>query len=180
MRGQHGQRHQGARLEARGGRAHHQDLLWHGQQGPQWTGPEPEAHHRGHKGLAQEGPAGPLDVVMAHRADASTPMVEIVKGFNHLIEQGLCHYWGTSEWTAQQIERPGARDLREEDVSSDERGGKDEKDGNVAEKKDERDPADETGKVGRVLLGAPDETQQGKERGLNAGAHADGEHEGVK
>lgn len=41
---------------------------------------------------------------MAHRADASTPMVEIVKGFNHLIEQGLCHYWGTSEWTAQQIE----------------------------------------------------------------------------
>jgi hypothetical protein len=31
-------------------------------------------------------------------------MVEIVRAFNHVIEKGLAFYWGTSEWTAAQIE----------------------------------------------------------------------------
>ncbi|MCO5613690.1 hypothetical protein L7F22_067968 [Adiantum nelumboides] len=44
------------------------------------------------------------DVIMAHRCDVSTPMVEIVKAFNHLIETGKCFYWGVSCWTAQQIQ----------------------------------------------------------------------------
>ncbi|PWN46312.1 putative potassium channel beta subunit protein [Ceraceosorus guamensis] len=44
------------------------------------------------------------DVIMAHRPDVSVPMHEIVRGFNHLIDTGRCFYWGTSEWTAQQIE----------------------------------------------------------------------------
>ena len=44
------------------------------------------------------------DVVMAHRHDASVPMVEVVKAFNHLISTGRCHYWGTSEWSVQQIQ----------------------------------------------------------------------------
>ncbi|KAK4051352.1 hypothetical protein OIV83_002836 [Microbotryomycetes sp. JL201] len=44
-----------------------------------------------------------VDVVFAHRHDAATPMEEIVRGFNHLIDQGLAFYWGTSEWSAAQI-----------------------------------------------------------------------------
>ena len=31
-------------------------------------------------------------------------MVEVVRGMNFLIDQGLAFYWGTSEWTAQMIE----------------------------------------------------------------------------
>ncbi|ORY87404.1 NADP-dependent oxidoreductase domain-containing protein [Leucosporidium creatinivorum] len=45
-----------------------------------------------------------VDVVFAHRHDAATPMEEVVRGFNHLIETGKTFYWGTSEWTAAQIE----------------------------------------------------------------------------
>lgn len=44
------------------------------------------------------------DVIMAHRYDPSVPMIEIVKAFNHLISTGKCHYWGTSEWSVQQIQ----------------------------------------------------------------------------
>jgi aryl-alcohol dehydrogenase-like predicted oxidoreductase len=32
-------------------------------------------------------------------------MEEIVRGFNFLIDQGKCFYWGTSEWNADEIER---------------------------------------------------------------------------
>jgi voltage-dependent potassium channel beta subunit len=46
-----------------------------------------------------------VDVVYAHRADFwSTPMEETVRAFNALIDQGLAHYWGTSEWSAFEIE----------------------------------------------------------------------------
>lgn len=44
------------------------------------------------------------DVLMAHRPDPTVPMEEIVRGFNRLIESDKCFYWGTSEWSAQQIE----------------------------------------------------------------------------
>jgi voltage-dependent potassium channel beta subunit len=45
-----------------------------------------------------------VDLVYAHRPDKSTPMEEIVRAFNHVIDQGKAFYWGTSEWTAQQIQ----------------------------------------------------------------------------
>ncbi|PWN46947.1 putative potassium channel beta subunit protein [Violaceomyces palustris] len=44
------------------------------------------------------------DVLMAHRPDPTIPMEEIVRAFNRLIESDKCFYWGTSEWSAQQIE----------------------------------------------------------------------------
>ncbi|KAN0064454.1 hypothetical protein ACQY0O_002079 [Thecaphora frezii] len=44
------------------------------------------------------------DVLMAHRPDPSVPMEEVVRAFNRLIESDKCFYWGTSEWSAQQIE----------------------------------------------------------------------------
>jgi voltage-dependent potassium channel beta subunit len=44
-----------------------------------------------------------VDLVFAHRPDPETPMEEVVRGFNHLINQGKAFYWGTSEWSAQQL-----------------------------------------------------------------------------
>ncbi len=44
-----------------------------------------------------------LDLFFAHRPDKNTPMEETVFAFNHLIQQGKVLYWGTSEWSAQEI-----------------------------------------------------------------------------
>jgi len=44
-----------------------------------------------------------VDVVFAHRPDVYTPIEEIVRGFNQLISNNKAFYWGTSEWTADQI-----------------------------------------------------------------------------
>lgn len=46
-----------------------------------------------------------VDVVYAHRSDFwCTPMEETVRAFNALINYGYAHYWGTSEWSAFEIE----------------------------------------------------------------------------
>lgn len=45
-----------------------------------------------------------VDVVHAHRADPTVPMEEIVRAFTYVIEKGWAFYWGTSEWSAQQIQ----------------------------------------------------------------------------
>ncbi|KAJ3051891.1 Glycosyltransferase-like KOBITO 1, partial [Quaeritorhiza haematococci] len=44
-----------------------------------------------------------VDLVFAHRPDNLTPMEEIVRAFNWVIDQGKAFYWGTSEWSAEQI-----------------------------------------------------------------------------
>ncbi|CAF1554807.1 unnamed protein product [Adineta ricciae] len=44
-----------------------------------------------------------VDIVFAHRPDSHTPMDEIVRGFNWIIDKGYAFYWGTSEWSAEQI-----------------------------------------------------------------------------
>ncbi|MBC8497177.1 MAG: aldo/keto reductase [Chloroflexi bacterium] len=44
-----------------------------------------------------------VDLVFAHRSDFHTPMEETVRAFNYLINQGKAFYWGTSEWSAQEI-----------------------------------------------------------------------------
>ena len=45
-----------------------------------------------------------VDVIMAHRPDQFTPMEEIVRGFTQIINNGQALYWGTSEWSAFEIE----------------------------------------------------------------------------
>jgi len=45
-----------------------------------------------------------VDVVFAHRPDRTTPMEEVVRAFNHVIEKGWAFYWATSEWSAREIE----------------------------------------------------------------------------
>ncbi len=44
-----------------------------------------------------------VDLVYAHRPDIHTPIEETVRAFNQVIQQGKAFYWGTSEWSAQQI-----------------------------------------------------------------------------
>jgi voltage-dependent potassium channel beta subunit len=44
-----------------------------------------------------------VDLIFCHRPDIYTPIEETVWAMNHLIDQGMAFYWGTSEWTAQQI-----------------------------------------------------------------------------
>ncbi len=44
-----------------------------------------------------------VDLVFCHRPDPRTPIEETVRAMNYLINQGKCFYWGTSEWSAQQI-----------------------------------------------------------------------------
>ncbi|MBP7272473.1 MAG: aldo/keto reductase [Saprospiraceae bacterium] len=44
-----------------------------------------------------------IDLFFCHRPDKNTPMEETVWAMNHLIQQGKILYWGTSEWSAQEI-----------------------------------------------------------------------------
>jgi voltage-dependent potassium channel beta subunit len=44
-----------------------------------------------------------LDLYFCHRPDPSTPIEETVRAMDVLIQQGKILYWGTSEWSAQQI-----------------------------------------------------------------------------
>jgi len=45
-----------------------------------------------------------LDLFFCHRPDVHTPMEETVWSMHNLIQQGKILYWGTSEWTAQEIQ----------------------------------------------------------------------------
>jgi voltage-dependent potassium channel beta subunit len=44
-----------------------------------------------------------LDLFFCHRPDSSTPIEETVRVMTDLIQQGKVLYWGTSEWSAQQL-----------------------------------------------------------------------------
>ena len=45
-----------------------------------------------------------LDLYFCHRADPETPIGETVSAMHNLITQGKILYWGTSEWSAAQIQ----------------------------------------------------------------------------
>ena len=45
-----------------------------------------------------------LDLYFCHRPDEATSTEETVRAMHDLIQQGKVLYWGTSEWTAQQIQ----------------------------------------------------------------------------
>ncbi len=44
-----------------------------------------------------------VDVCFCHRPDIETPMEETCRAFDWLIRKGHVFYWGTSEWTAEQM-----------------------------------------------------------------------------
>lgn len=45
-----------------------------------------------------------IDLVYCHRPDANTPIEETVQAMSDMVTQGKALYWGTSEWTARQIQ----------------------------------------------------------------------------
>lgn len=44
-----------------------------------------------------------VDLIFGHRPDLHTPIEETVAAMDHLVRQGKALYWGTSEWSAEQI-----------------------------------------------------------------------------
>jgi voltage-dependent potassium channel beta subunit len=44
-----------------------------------------------------------VDLVFCHRADPDTPLEETVRAMHDIIERGKALYWGTSEWSADEI-----------------------------------------------------------------------------
>ncbi|WP_413818338.1 aldo/keto reductase [Thiomonas sp.] len=44
-----------------------------------------------------------IDLIYCHRSDPHTPIEETVWALHNLIEQGKALYWGTSEWSADEI-----------------------------------------------------------------------------
>jgi len=46
-----------------------------------------------------------VDLVFCHRADPETPIEETVRAMSDIVTSGKALYWGTSEWTAEQIKQ---------------------------------------------------------------------------
>ena len=44
-----------------------------------------------------------VDLVYCHRSDAETPIEETVQAMSDMITAGKALYWGTSEWSAEDI-----------------------------------------------------------------------------
>lgn len=77
-------------------------LFWGGQ-GPNDKGLSRKHVVEGLRGSLRRLAMDYVDVVYCHRPDASTPVEETVRAINWVIDQGWAFYWGTSEWSAQQI-----------------------------------------------------------------------------
>lgn len=45
-----------------------------------------------------------VDLLYCHRPDPSTPIEETVRAMDYLVRSGQALYWGTSEWSAEEIE----------------------------------------------------------------------------
>lgn len=46
-----------------------------------------------------------LDIYFCHRWDKDTPLLETMRAMDDLIHQGKILYWGTSEWSADQLQQ---------------------------------------------------------------------------
>ena len=46
-----------------------------------------------------------LDIYFCHRYDEETPLEETVRAMSDLVSHGMIHYWGTSVWSSEQINK---------------------------------------------------------------------------
>ena len=44
-----------------------------------------------------------IDLVFCHRPDPETPIEETVFTMSEMVSSWKAHYWGTSEWSAQEL-----------------------------------------------------------------------------
>jgi voltage-dependent potassium channel beta subunit len=49
-----------------------------------------------------------VDLLFCHRPDPHVPIEETVRAMNYLIQAGFIFYWGTSEWSREEIEQAWA------------------------------------------------------------------------
>ena len=54
-----------------------------------------------------------VDLLFCHRPDVDTPIEESVRAMSYLVDSGRAFYWGTSEWSAEQIREAHAIARRE-------------------------------------------------------------------
>lgn len=78
-------------------------IFWGGN-GPNDTGLSRKHLLEGTKNSLRRLQLDYVDLLFCHRPDPNTPMEETVLAMDYLVRQGYTFYWGTSEWSADQIE----------------------------------------------------------------------------
>jgi voltage-dependent potassium channel beta subunit len=78
-------------------------IFWGGN-GPNDTGLSRKHLIEGTKNSLRRMQIDYVDLLYCHRPDPQTPIEETVLAMDYLVRHGFAFYWGTSEWTAEQIE----------------------------------------------------------------------------
>lgn len=77
-------------------------IFWGGQ-GPNDTGLSRKRLIEGTKNSLKRLQLDHVDLLFCHRPDPTTPIAETVLAMDYLVRNGYAHYWGTSEWNAEQL-----------------------------------------------------------------------------
>ena len=77
-------------------------IFWGGK-GPNDTGLSRKHIIEGTRAALERLQIDYVDLVFCHRPDYETPIEETVRAMSYLIDQGYALYWGTSEWSAQEL-----------------------------------------------------------------------------
>jgi voltage-dependent potassium channel beta subunit len=78
-------------------------IFWGGN-GPNDTGLSRKHLIEGTKNSLKRLQLDYVDLLFCHRPDVETPIEETVLAMDYLVRHNFAFYWGTSEWTAEQIE----------------------------------------------------------------------------
>ncbi len=78
-------------------------IFWGGN-GPNDTGLSRKHLLEGTKNSLRRMQLDYIDLLFCHRPDPETPIEETVLAMDYLVRQGYALYWGTSEWSAEQID----------------------------------------------------------------------------
>jgi len=79
-------------------------IFWGGS-GPNQTGLSMKHLIEGTKNSLRRLQLDYVDLLFCHRPDPHTPIEETVRAMDIIIKSGLAFYWGTSEWSAVDIEK---------------------------------------------------------------------------
>ncbi len=77
-------------------------IFWGGS-APNQTGLSRKHLFEGTKNALQRLDLDYVDLLFCHRPDPDTPIEETVLAMNDLVRQGYAFYWGTSEWSADEL-----------------------------------------------------------------------------
>ncbi len=77
-------------------------IFWGGK-GPNQSGLSRKHILQGTRAALQRLQLEYVDLVFCHRPDLNTPIEETVWAMHYIVSNGLALYWGTSEWSAEQI-----------------------------------------------------------------------------